>query len=399
METTKNILAEVENLRPEMTDLRRRFHRWPELGGEEERTAQLICTEMAMLGLEPQRVEGTYSLFFTLDTGRSGKTLVLRADIDGLQMPEEEENLAGPKVCVSKREGYCHACGHDAHTAMLLTAARVLCGMKEQLRGRIVFFFESGEENGASYRQVCPALEKLAPDAIWGVHVMASMPTGTVSVQAGPRMSGSGSFRIRIHGKGGHGSRPDQAVNPVVTACEIVSKLQSVVTLQLSPFESGVMTVSSVQGGAAWNIIPDSCYIQGGIRYFEPHVFEKMTAQVKRIVEGICLANGCTAEFDKEPTLMAAVHNDPALAALAQRSVEKVCPGALTEVEPWMASESFGWYQNIVPGVFAFVGMRNEAVGSGALHHNGKFDVDEACMPLGAAATVQFAVDFLTDGE
>ena len=379
---------------------RRHFHAWPERSGEERETAAYIEKEMAALGMTPLWTAGEApSAFYLLDTGKPGKTLVLRADMDGLPMPEEEENLAGKKVCVSRRPGFCHGCGHDAHTAMLLAAARVLAEKKEELRGKIWFLFESGEEvcSPVFFQPVRETMRTLGADALWGVHVTAFMPTGTVSVQSGPRMSGHGPFHIRIHGKGGHGSRPDQAVNPVIAAAEIACKLQSVVPLQVSPFDAGVLTVSSVRGGEAWNVIPDSCEIQGGLRYFTQEAYEKMNGQLHKIVEGVCLANDCRAEFLTEPVLRPAVNNDPALSALAERAVEKVCLGAVVDQEPWMASESFAWYQAEVPGVFAFVGMQNAEVGSGALHHNGKFDVDEACMIYGVSATVQFAVDFLNE--
>ena len=379
----------------QMVRERRSFHEWPEVGGEEEKTSAYIRQEMAKLGLEPLPVAGTWSTFYLLDTGKSGKTLVLRADIDGLPMPEDEENLAGKKLCVSRRSGFCHACGHDAHTAMLLAAARILTAQKDALQGKIWFLFESGEENGVSSRQVYEVLQTLQADALWGIHVVSFLDTGRISVQAGPRMAGSGPFCIRIHGHGGHGSRPDQAKNPAVAAAEIVCKLQSVVSLQLSPYESGVMNVASIRGGETWNIIPQSCEIQGGMRYFDDAVLEKMQAQMEKIVQGVCLANDCTAEFIQLPAQMPAVRNDPQLSALAERAVDKVLPGARVAQEPWMASETFGRYQQAVPGVFAFLGMRNPAVGSGALHHNGAFDVDEGCMPLGVMATVQFACDFL----
>ena len=395
-ETIRLVQAQYE----QMVADRRHFHAWPERSGEERETAAYIQKEMAKLGMTPVWTEGTApSALYLLDTGKPGKTLVLRADMDALPMPEEAENLAGPKVCVSQRPGFCHACGHDAHVAMLLGAARVLAEKKEALQGKIWFLFESAEEKCSEefYRPVLEALRKVQPDALWGVHVTAFMPTGTVSVQAGPRMSGHGPFHIRIHGKGGHGSRPDQAVNPVVTASEIACKLQSVVPLQVSPFDAGVLTVSSVRGGEAWNVIPDTCDILGGLRYFTPEVYEKMNQRLHRIVEGVCLANDCRAEFLAEPMLRSAVNNDPALSALAERAVEKVCPGAVVDQEPWMASESFAWYQAEIPGVFAFVGMQDAEVGSGALHHNGKFDVDEKCMTFGAMATVQFAADFLNE--
>ena len=386
-----------EAIRTQLVEERRRFHAWPEASGKERETAAYVQGEMAKLGMSPVWAADTLSAFYLLDTGRPGKTLVLRADMDALPVPEDEENLVGKKVCVSQRPGYCHACGHDAHTAMLLAAARILTERKEELQGRIYFLFESGEENMATYDKVCAQLQQMDVDAVWGVHVTAFMDTGTISVQAGPRMSGHGPFHIRVYGHGGHGSRPDQAVNPVVTAAEIACKLQSVVPLQVSPFDAGVLTVSAVRGGEAWNVIPDSCDILGGLRYFTPAVYEKMMQQMDRIVKGVCLANNCRAEYIRKPILRAAVNNDPALSALAERAVDKVLPGARVEQDPWMASESFGSYQQLVPGVFAFIGTKNEAFGSGALHHNEKFDVDEACMPLGVAATVQFACDFLCE--
>ena len=391
----KSIMEISEAIRTKLVEERRRFHAWPELGGEETETAAYVQEVMAQLGMEPCWVQDTLSALYLLDTGKPGKTLVLRADMDALPVPEDEENLAGKKVCVSRRPGFCHACGHDAHTAMLLAAARVLTAKKAELQGRIYFLFESGEENDATSRKVCRELKMLRPDAVWGVHVTSFMETGTISVQAGPRMSGHSPFHIRIHGHGGHGSRPDQAVNPVIAAAEIAGKLQSVVPLQLSPYDAGVLTVSSIRGGEAWNVIPDTCDIQGGLRYFTPAVYEKMVQQMDRIVEGVCLANNCRATYLNRPELRPAVTNDAALSALAERAVEKVCPGVLVEQEPWMASEPFGRYQQLMPGVFAFVGTKNHVLGSGALHHNEKFDVDEDCMPLGVTATVQFACDFL----
>ena len=165
--------------------------------------------------------------------------------------------------------------------------------------------------------------------------------------------------------------------------------------LQISPYDAGVLTVTAVRGGEAWNVIPDSCDILGGLRYFTAEVYEKMNTQLERIVEGVCLANNCRAEFIRRPILRAAVTNDAQLAELAGQAVDKVLSGARVEQQAWMASESFGSYQQLVPGVLAFLGMKNDALGSGALHHNEKFDVDEACLPQGVAATVQFAADFL----
>ena len=372
------------------------LHQNPEPSGEERQTAAFIRQELAAMGLDTNPVldNGTLAL---LDTGRPGKTLLLRADIDALPVQEDECNLSGKKPLVSGRPGVCHACGHDGHTSMLLAAAKALTQHKDQLCGKIMFIFESSEEMiaTASYPAIVEMLKQQKPDVIWGIHLYAMMKTGTVSVQPGPRMSGAGSFEIKIIGRGGHGSRPDQSINPVVTAAEITGKLGTIVPLQIAPDEAGVVTVSCLQGGETWNIIPDTCTVIGGIRYFSVENFEKIVSRIRIITDSLCAANDCKAEYITMPKLMYPVINDPAISKIAAAAVEKVLPGGVVEEPAWMASESFGAYQNVVPGVFAFVGIQNEELGSGAAHHNVKFDLDEKALSIGAAATVQFVSDFL----
>ena len=394
---TQTIREAVKKLEQQMIAERRMLHENPEPSGAEVQTAAYIAGEMKKLGMEPIWLKEKVGAVYELDTGRPGKTLALRADIDALSMPEDENNLVGKKVCVSRVSGVCHACGHDGHTAMLLAAARILAAGKQDLSGRILFVFESSEEmpETATSSLIKQYLIDRKIDGIWGIHLYAMMDAGTVSVQAGPRMSGAGSFEIRIVGRGGHGSRPDQSVNPVVTAAEITSKFQSIVPLQIAPDEAGVVTVSCIQGGDVWNIIPDTCTIRGGIRYFSVENFEKIVGKIRAITDALCAANDCTAEYVSMPKVMYPVSNDAGLSKLAAAAVEKVLPGAVKEEPAWMASESFGVYQTVAPGVLAFVGIRNRELGSGAPHHNVRFDMDESALAIGAAATVQFASDFL----
>ena len=393
---TKAIHDIVAALEPKLVEERRHFHVHAEISGQEVETAAYVAAEMSKLGMEPRWLKEPVAAWYLLDTGRPGKTLALRADMDALAMPEEDCNLKGPKAAVSQNEGACHACGHDGHTAMLLSVARALAENKDKLNGRVIFIFESGEEaSPSSYPLFVEMLKAEKPDAIWGMHVYAFMDSGTISAQAGPRMASAGSFNIKIIGRGGHGSRPDQSINPVVTASEIVAKLNSVIPLDIPADEAGVLAVTSIQGGETWNIIPDTCTIRGNIRYFSIQNYERIVQGIRRVVDGLCAANNCRAEYVSMPEKGHPVVNDPAVSKMAAAAIEKVWPGSLVEEPAWMASETFGAYQEVVPGVFVFLGTRNEELGSGAAHHNVKFDLDERTLSLGVGATLQFVSDFL----
>jgi amidohydrolase len=209
-------------------------------------------------------------------------------------------------------------------------------------------------------------------------------------------MSGAGDFNIKIVGRGGHGSRPDQSINPIVTAAEVVAKLQTIVPLKISPNESAALSVTSISGGVgAWNIIPDDCTIVGGIRYFSVDNYKKITGQMRLIVDSITAINECKPVYLRFPELNNPVVNNPLLSKIAETAVDKVLPGARVEQEPWMASETYGRYQAVIPGIFTFVGIKNPALGSGAAHHNAKFDLDEDALAIGAKATLAFASEFL----
>jgi len=395
---TKAIHEIVAALEPKLVEERRHFHVNAELSGQEVETAAYVAAEMKKLGLEPRWLKEPVAAWYLLDTGRPGETVALRADMDALAMPEDSCNLKGPKVAVSAREGACHACGHDGHTAMLLSAARALVENKDKLCGKVMFLFESGEEaSPSSYPLFVEMLKEEKPDAIWGMHLYAFMDVGTINAQAGPRMASAGSFNIKIIGRGGHGSRPDQSINPVVTASEIVAKLQSVITLDIPADEAGVLAVTSIQGGETWNIIPDTCTLRGNIRYFSDANFDRIVGGIRRVVDGICAANNCQVEYVSMPERGNPVVNDAGVSRLAAASIEKVLPGSLREEPAWMASESFGGYLRVVPGVFVFLGIRNEELGSGAAHHNVKFDMDERALSMGVAATLQFVSDFLCE--
>jgi amidohydrolase len=392
---TSKIIASVEAMKGDIIANRRYLHEHPEISGQEVETSKFAQEKMKELGLTPVMC-GNIAFYCIIDSGKPGKTLALRADMDALAMPESETNLKQKKVALSKNPAACHACGHDGHVSMLIAAATYIAQHKDELTGRVMVVFESGEESQpSSWPFIVEALKKEKADAIWGIHLYAMTKAGTISVDAGPRMSGAGAFIFTIHGRGGHGSRPDQSINPVLAASEIVSKLQTVIPLNVAPDQAGVVTVAAMKGGEAWNIIPDTCTVSGGIRYFSLENYTKITDNMKNIIECLAAANHCTATYEQWPGKAFPVINNEELAAIAAAACDKVVPGARAKEPAWMASESFGAYSDLIPGLFAFVGIADEALGSGAPHHNVKFDLNEDALVLGAKATLQFVSDYL----
>lgn len=400
---TDKIVRAVKALETKIIEDRRRFHIDAEVGGNEYRTMGYILSEMTALGLEPIWVNEGLSAIFEFDTGKSGKTLVLRADIDALAMQEDEFNLKQKKVVVSKNDGACHACGHDGHAAMLISVAKIIVENKDGFSGKFVFFFESDEEGSGKFD--CSSafvnyLKAKNPDAIWGIHLVGFMEKGKISVQAGPRMAVPGMFKVKIIGRGGHGSCPQQAINPISAAAELVCKLQSIISTAVPADEIATLAVTSVQGGDIWNVIPDSCMVMGNFRCCSQSVYNIFADQIPVVVEGICAANQCKAEYIRIPQKCDKVHpvwNDEKLSGIAEKALDKLFPHSRVSESVWMASESFGMYQDVVPGVFAFIGVKNEDLGSGAAHHNAKYDIDESALLYGVALTVQFASDFMND--
>ena len=397
---SERIIEIVKELETKLIEDRRRFHINAELSCVEFETAKYIDSEMQKLGLTPVWVRQPVSAYYVLDTGKPGKTLAFRADMDALAIQEDEYNLKKKKTAVSKNPGVCHACGHDGHTAMLLTIARAIFKSKADLCGKFIFFFESGEEKGAKQDTSDPFVEilkEIKPDAIWGIHLCSFMEYGQISVQPGERMATSGRFEIRINGKGGHGSTPHLAINPLNAAVEIASKLQTIIPQNIPAKETASIAVTSIQGGDTWNAIPETCMIKDTFRCCSEMVYDLISNQIISAVETACRFNNCTAEYLHKPGSdeFKPVINDAKLSAIAEKSVDKILPGTRVIEPVWMASESFGKYQKVVPGIFAFVGVKNKELGSGADHHNAKFDIDERSLALGVCATLQFVSDFV----
>ncbi len=380
-------------------ELRRDLHRHPELSGQEHRTAGIVAAELQRLGLKVFRAPAPgASVLGILECPRPGKTLALRADMDALPMRESPVNLKGPKACVSENDEAAHMCGHDFHTAGLLAAARRLVAKKDELKGRVLFCFESGEEMslGDDARQL---LEQHGPvDAVYGVHIQAAYPVGTVVVCDGACTAGCRRFALKVHGRSAHGALPHLSLDPLNCAAQILCASNAIVARRISAREPAVLSFCSIHGGTTWNRIPDECVLQGGMRFFNAETGHLLSRLLEETVRGTAESCGCTAEvqwFDWTQPVV----NDRALAEMARCAAKRVGV-KLIAGEPWMASETFERYSRLAPTVFLFIGCANPEKGFGAAQHSDQFDADEQCLADDADVTVSFAVDFLAgDGQ
>ena len=388
----ETLLTRAEELQERLVSWRRTVHRYAEPGGEEHQTAALVEAEAARLGL-PVIDGGQTSRIAVLDTGKPGKTVLLRADMDALPVTENPENLRGPRCVLSENPGFSHACGHDAHTAMLLGAMELLSEMREALTGKILFCFESDEENGSGWPKLVPVLENFGIDRCFAIHVLSSLEAGRFSIQPGGRMSGMVAVDAEFVGKGGHGSRPDLSVNPVFAAAAALSNLAVAAANRIDPGETLTLGITAIQGGSAFNVIPDRARVLGTMRYFKREIGQIALDMQKSVFDHTAAMYGCTVEYaPRNRVYLEPVVNDPECAALARKNLPEEW---LADCDPWYASKTFSVCMNRWPGALAFLGIKNEALGSGAEHHNERFDLDEAVLWRGTACYAGFALEAL----
>lgn len=397
-EEIKRLAAELE---PYIIACRHKLHTIPEASSREFQTKAFLIEEIRRCGLPYEEVP-TNSLIVRLETGRPGMTVALRADMDGLPVNESAENLTGPRVCRSEHEGYCHACGHDAHMAMMLGAMRVLTQLQDQLCGTVLFCFEEGEEAVTGLAALLEALEKYHVDRCWAIHVYAGLDEGKLSVEAGPRMSGVSVTAVNFRGKGGHGSRPDMARNPVFAGAAFLNNLSMAFGQQVTAGETVTLGITLFRSGSALNVIEDIAELGGSLRFFNQEEGQRAVERFCRIAEHTAAMFDCAVEYPRgvPKVLGSPAINDPEASALALRVLPEVLPdGTLSGCEPWYASETFsGWLQKY-PGVLAFLGIRNESEGFGALHQNEKFDLNDKVLKTDVLATVRYAAAFLAQQE
>ena len=400
MLTDEIILREAEELREYTVQLRRTFHRIAETSNHEFKTSARIQEELNALEIPFVKVPGT-GLIGIIDTGKPGLHLALRTDIDALPVPENECNLAQQRIVRSDTpDATCHACGHDAHMAMCLTAGKILNAHKDELEGVIYLCFEEGEENNTGWPAMLKELEKYDIDAVWGIHVWSAMDSGTLTIQGGPRMAGMSWVQPHFHGRGGHGSRPDLSINPTICAANYLVNAATAMTQKITAGETVTCGFTSLKGGVVGNVIPDDCKVLGTFRFFNIEEGKKAVRLVSEIAEHTAAMYGCTV--DELPDLDAIIPptvNDPYISGILEDAFGKMLPeGTVVHHDPWYATETFANYLMKYPGAFMHLGIRNKDLGSGAEHHNTYFDVDESVMPTGVECTVRFVTAMIEKG-
>jgi len=379
--TTAETLAPLHD---EMSAWRRDIHAHPELGFEEHRTAGLVAQKLQAWGIEVTRGVGRTGVVGTLRSGRSSRSLGLRADMDAL--PILEVNRFGH---CSTNKGVMHACGHDGHTAMLLGAARHLAQTR-RFDGVVHFIFQPAEEGlGGAKAMIDDGLfERFPCDAIFGMHNRPSLAVGRFAVRAGPMMAGGAFFDIAVKGRGAHGARPETGIDAALAAAQIAVSLQSIVARNVPPVETAVLSVTRIHAGEAYNVIPETASLGGTVRAFSRTVMQQVEAGMRRVAAGTAAAFGATAEVDFR-ALFAPTVNHPAEAEYAARICsELVGEGNVERTPPLiMASEDFSFMLEKVPGCYINIG---NGEGAGACEvHNPAYDFNDRALPLGAAFYVR----------
>ena len=374
---------------------RRFFHAHPELSFEEKFTTAEIGKRLKEMGLEPHFYSDYPGCWTMIEGGKPGKTVALRADIDALPI---EEHTGLPFA--SENKGVMHACGHDNHIAMLLGGVKMLVAKKAELQGKVKVIFQAAEEScyGAKYYVEHGFLDDV--DAIYGAHIWGNMDAPYINFEPGARMASCDNFQIEVEGKSAHGSAPQGGIDAIYSAAEIINQLQSLVSRKNDPLNPLVITIGTIAGGQRFNIIADHVKMEGTIRTHSKEVRNSVESWIKNLIEGIAKAHGtkATLSYQYYPAPVNNEHED--LVNIAQEAATKMYgPEALTTLPKMMASEDFAFYMEKVPGVFGFIGSRNEKLGLTALNHNDHYTVDESVLKRGAAMYAQFAFDYLAQNK
>ena len=377
-----NPLKEALKIKDQIIAWRRDFHMHPELGYEEERTSKIVEEHLREWGYTIKRV-GTGII---ADIGNGEKKIALRADMDAL--PVQEENDVPYK---SRTPGKMHACGHDAHTAMLLGAAKIIAEHKEELPNKVRLIFQPAEEGGNGALKMIEGEGLEGVDAIFGLHVWMELASGIVGIREGPVMAGVGRFDVEIEGKGGHGASPHETIDPVPIAAQAILAFQTIISRNLNPLESGVVSVGTIKAGEAFNVIPERVYMNGTYRFFTQETKKLIEKRIEEVLKGIVLANNASYKLKIEEVAPPTI-NDPQMASLAKRVAQKLGL-KVDDVPKSMGSEDFAFYLQKVPGAFIALGIKNEEKGITHPHHHPKFNVDEEVLPLGTALEVGLAFE------
>jgi len=390
----KNVRLEIRALQPQLVEWRRQIHQKPELGFQEKITAEFISQKLQNWGIEHQVGIAQTGIVAIIKGEKSapGKVLAIRADMDALPIQELNE----VPYC-SQRDGIMHACGHDGHTAIALGTAYYLHQHRQELNGTVKIIFQPAEEGpgGAKPMIAAGVLNNPDVDAIIGLHLWNNLSLGTVGVRPGALMAAVELFRCTIFGKGGHGAIPHQTVDSLVVAAQIVSALQTIVSRNINPLDSAVVTVGELHAGTAVNVIADTAKMGGTVRYFNPDLAGFFKERIEKIIAGICQSHGANYDLDYIH-LYPPVINDAQVAALVRSVAEEVIEipiGVFSECQT-MGGEDMSFFLQEVPGCYFFLGSANAEKKLDYPHHHPRFDFDETALPIGVEMFVRCVEKF-----
>ncbi len=387
-----DFLHKAQEIKEQLIVWRRNFHANPELGFEEYETSKFIKAFLQSEGIEYTEVSGTG--ICAIIKGRGDKTIGLRADIDALPLEDKKGCEYSSKV-----KGRMHACGHDAHTTILLGAAKLLNSVKEELKGNVKLFFEPAEETvgGARFMIREGVLENPHVDCVIGLHVDENTQVGKVGIKRGVVNAASNPFTIKIKGKGGHGAHPEDTVDPIVIASTVILSLQTIVSREIPPQDPAVVTIGSIHGGTAQNIIPEEVTLSGIIRTMRTEHREYVKKRLQEIVQGIALSMRGDCEINIEESYPCLYNNDEVLDLVESSAKNIIGEENIRKLKnPSMGVESFAYFSMERPSAFYFLGVRNE--GNGIIHpaHGSLFDIDEEALPIGVAIQCKAVFEYLS---
>lgn len=385
------IINLAKNIQPYLQEIRRKFHKYPEISYEEKQTEKIIIEELKKIGTFTikENING-YGIIADMEGAKPGKTIALRADMDALQICEE----TGLSYS-SKNKGIMHACGHDCHMTMVLGAAKLLSEKKNEIAGNVRLIFQPAEElspKGGSRGMIeAGALDNV--DSIFGLHVWPDLPLGKIGVKSGALMAASDHFVVKIKGKSSHAAKPNEGIDALVTGAQFITAVQTIVSRNADPMKSIVITIGKMQAGSRYNIVAEECILEGTCRTFAPEMRELAEKRLQTILEGICTLSGCTGVLNYEKGYMA-LENDP----ISTEYMEKIIKNLYGEknvvkVEPAMTAEDFSFYLDKKPGAFAWIGTTAEGEKMYPLH-NSRYAPNEDVLWRGAALLAQLVLDF-----
>ncbi len=386
-------LALAEKLKAQIVNDRRTIHQNPELSFNEFTTMEYVCNRFDSMGIAYKSGIAGTGILAEIEGKNPGKCLLIRADMDALPLEEK-----GDKEYLSKNKGIMHACGHDAHTAILINTAEILLNLREYFNGTVKFLFQPGEETtgGAEPMINEGVLDSPRVDACIALHVDSDLDVGTMRVKDGPVYASPDDFNITIHGRGGHGAEPHLAIDPIVVSSQIINQLQTIVSRSVDPFDEAVVTIGAINAGYANNIIPDTAKLLGTARTLTNEMRSFVSEKIQTIVKNTCEMYGATYEYEFIKLFPPLINNMEIARWLFESA--KNCLGEENCIwggRPTMAGEDFAYFSQNVPSAIFKLGCRNEAKGITAPIHNPYFDIDEECLKYGVAIFSEFALRFL----